>query len=97
MIAQSTSGIDFMVDIFWRVAPSGVLAKRALKKVLGGLFRVGWNRIFFEIILIFFNSWNSLIQILHEFSIAKIKIRRNISREDDRSIRSLNYLLSIAK
>jgi hypothetical protein len=37
-----------MVDIFWRVAPSGVLVKRALKKVLGGLFRVGWNGIFLK-------------------------------------------------
>jgi len=45
-----------MVDIFWRVAPSGVLVKRALKKVLGGLFRVGWNGIFFEIFLIFFSG-----------------------------------------
>jgi hypothetical protein len=38
-----------MVDIFWRVAPSGVLAKRALKKVLGGHFRVGWNGIFLKL------------------------------------------------
>ena len=37
-----------MVDIFWRVAPSGVLVKKALKKVLGGLFRVGWNGIFWK-------------------------------------------------
>jgi hypothetical protein len=37
-----------------RVAPSVVLVKRALKKVLGRLLRVGWNGIFFEIILDFF-------------------------------------------
>jgi hypothetical protein len=36
------------------VAPSVVLVKRALKKVLGRLLRVGWNGIFFEIILDFF-------------------------------------------
>ena len=60
-----------MVDIFWRVAPSGVLVKRALKKVLGGLFRVGWNGIFFEIFFLFPFSGNSLIQFLQEFSIAK--------------------------
>ena len=37
-----------------KVAPSVVLVKRALKKVLGRLLRVGWNGIFFEIILDFF-------------------------------------------
>jgi hypothetical protein len=36
------------------VAPSVVLVKRALKKDLGRLLRVGWNGIFFEIILDFF-------------------------------------------
>ena len=43
-----------MVDILIRVAPSVVLVKRALKKDLGRLLRVGWNGIFFEIILDFF-------------------------------------------
>jgi hypothetical protein len=43
-----------VVDILRRVAPSVVLVKRALKKVLGRLLRVGWNGIFFEIILEFF-------------------------------------------
>jgi hypothetical protein len=32
-----------MIGIFWRLAPSGVFVKRALKKVLGGLFSLqGW-------------------------------------------------------
>ncbi len=54
-----------MVDNLSKVAPSVVLVKRALKKVLGGLLRVGWNGIFFEIILFFFQfSWNFLIQFL---------------------------------
>ena len=59
-----------MVDILSKVAPSVVLVKRALKKVLGGLLRVGWNGIFFEIILDFFFfyqiSWNFLIQFSQE-------------------------------
>ena len=37
---------DLAVDILIRVAPSSVLVKRALKKDLGGLFRVGWNVFF---------------------------------------------------
>ncbi len=37
-----------MVDILSKVAPSGVLVKRSLKTVLGGLLRVGWTRIFFK-------------------------------------------------